>query len=209
MNKIKVFFTDFKNIFSYIKKDINSYLEKDPVSTSVLKVIFISTSFQCLALYRIYHFLYLYKLYIFAYTLYALTKIVYSMDIHPAAKIEAGIVIDHGFGVVIGETAEVGEGTLIYHGVTLGAKKVMKGPRHPIIGRNTVIGAGAKVLGRIYVGDSSVIGSNSVVINDVPMNSLVAGSPAIVKKLIYSKNTEILFKNEEFEDEKEVEHCFC
>jgi len=105
------------------------------------------------------------------------------MDIHPAALIEPGVVIDHGFGVVIGETASVGRGSLIYQGVTLGAKKVTSGKRHPIVGKNVMIGAGAKILGHIYIGDDSVIGANAVVLMDVPPKSLVVGVPAKIKKL--------------------------
>lgn len=100
------------------------------------------------------------------------------MDIHPAAEIEPGVVIDHGIGVVIGATATVKSGTVIYHGVTLGAKHICSGKRHPDVGRNVIIGAGAKILGPIKVGDNSVIGANAVVLNDVPENCLAVGIPA-------------------------------
>ncbi len=100
------------------------------------------------------------------------------MDIHPAAEIEPGVVIDHGIGVVIGATATVKSGTVIYHGVTLGAKRICSGKRHPDVGRNVIIGAGAKILGPIRVGDNSVIGANAVVLNDVPENCLAVGIPA-------------------------------
>jgi len=100
------------------------------------------------------------------------------MDIHPAAEIEPGVVIDHGIGVVIGATASVKSGTVIYHGVTLGAKRICSGKRHPDIGRNVLIGAGAKILGPIKIGDNAVIGANAVVLRDVPENSLAVGIPA-------------------------------
>lgn len=100
------------------------------------------------------------------------------MDIHPAAKIAPGVVIDHGTGIVIGSTAEVGRWTVIYHGVTLGAKYIMSGKRHPTIGENVILGAGCKVLGPIYVGNNTKVGANSVVLHNVPDNSTVVGIPA-------------------------------
>ncbi|BBE31894.1 serine acetyltransferase [Tepiditoga spiralis] len=173
---------DFFHIFRSINKDLNEFIKKDPIATSKLKIFFISTSLHGLISYRFYSFFHKYKIYILSYPLYVLSKILYSMDIHPSAQIDAGVVIDHGIGVVIGETAKIGSGTLIYHGVTLGAKKVMKGKRHPEIGKNVTIGAGAKVLGNIIIGDDVVIGSNSVVLMDIPRKSLVVGIPAKIKK---------------------------
>jgi len=109
------------------------------------------------------------------------------MDIHPAAKIEPGVLIDHGFGVVIGSTASIGKGTIIYHGVTLGTRRIVDGKRHPDIGENVLIGAGAKILGPIKIGDNVQIGANSVVLDDVPENSKVAGIPAKPLKKSNSK----------------------
>ncbi len=104
------------------------------------------------------------------------------MDIHPAAEIEPGIFIDHGIGTVIGETASVGEGTLIYHGVTLGATRVMNGKRHPTVGRNVLIGANASVLGPIKICDGAKIGANTVILHDVPCACTVVGNPAKIVK---------------------------
>ena len=100
------------------------------------------------------------------------------IEIHPGAKIGKGLVIDHGMGVVIGETAEIGENVLLYHGVTLGGTGKDKGKRHPTLGDNVIIGAGAKVLGPIYIGSNSKIGANSVVLKDVPEGATAVGIPA-------------------------------
>ena len=100
------------------------------------------------------------------------------IEIHPGAKIGRGLVIDHGMGVVIGETAEIGDDVLLYHGVTLGGTGKDKGKRHPTLGNNVVIGAGAKVLGPIYIGSNSKVGANSVVLRDVPEGATAVGIPA-------------------------------
>lgn len=100
------------------------------------------------------------------------------IEIHPAAKIEAGVFIDHGAGVVIGETAFVGSGTVLYHGATLGGTGKQKGKRHPTVGRNCVISAGAKVLGNVTIGDGAKIGAGAVVLTDVPPNATAVGVPA-------------------------------
>jgi serine O-acetyltransferase len=182
MRGILNFFRDFGRIFKTLSKDLDMYIEKDPVAKNKWKAFFTSIPFHGLMAYRFANFFYRYKIYPVAYIIYVLSRILHSMDIHPAAYIEPGVVIDHGFGVVIGETASVGSGTLIYHGVTLGAKNVTTGKRHPIVGKNVMIGAGAKVLGHIYIGDESVIGANSVVLMDVPPKSLAVGVPAKIKK---------------------------
>ncbi len=112
-----------------------------------------------------------------------IARVRYAMDIHPAAKIEAGIFIDHGIGVVIGETASIGSGTLIYHGVTLGSANVMKGKRHPTIGRNVLIGANATILGPIKICDGVKVGANAVVLHDVPCACTIVGNPAKIVKV--------------------------
>lgn len=183
LEKLKKFFVEYKNVFSAISEDLSYYVKLDPASTSKLYVFFFNASFHGLLLYRFSHFFYKWKVKFLANFLHLLGRILYSMDIHPSAEIESGVVIDHGIGVVIGETARVGKGTLIYHGVTLGAKKVMKGKRHPDVGRNVFIGAGAKILGPIKIGDNVVIGANAVVLEDVPPNAVVVGIPAQIVKI--------------------------
>jgi len=132
--------------------------------------------------YRFAHFFYKWKLKVLAYLIYYFVRVVFSMDIHPAARIAPGVVIDHGIGVVIGSTASVGRGTLIYHGVTLGTRKPCSGKRHPDVGENVMIGTGAKILGPIRVGNNAVVGANAVVLEDVPDGAVVVGVPARIVK---------------------------
>lgn len=167
-----------RELLESVKEDVKAYLRSDPATSNVFQLIFFNAAFHGLFFYRLSHFLYRYKLYPLAYLLYYLSRVLFSMDIHPACEIEPGVVIDHGIGVVIGSTATVGSGTVIYHGVTLGAKKICSGKRHPDIGKNVLIGAGAKILGPIKIGDNSIIGANAVVLKDVAPNNLVAGIPA-------------------------------
>ncbi|KAF2956399.1 serine acetyltransferase [Marinitoga sp. 38H-ov] len=181
------FFKDLFKIFIDLNLDLDEYLKKDPASNRKLGIILFNTAFHGLVLYRIYHFFHKYKIYPISYLLYMISKILYSMDIHPSAELSPGIVIDHGIGIVIGSTAKVGKGTLIYHQVTLGAKHIKKGKRHPDIGENVILGTGAKILGDIYIGDNSVVAANSVVLENVPSNCLVAGIPAKIKNFEYDR----------------------
>jgi serine O-acetyltransferase len=175
-------FIDFINIFKSLKEDMKMFLKKDPTANSGWFVFFTSIAYHALISYRFANFFNKHRMKFFGYFIYTFSKIFHHVDIHPSADLEAGIVIDHGFGIVIGETAKVGSGTLIYHGVTLGAKNVTNGKRHPDVGKNVMIGAGAKVLGPIIIGDDSVIGSNSVVLMDIPPKSVAVGIPAKIKK---------------------------
>lgn len=162
--------------------DAVEYMKKDPSLTNPL-LLLVHVGYHSMIFYRFYHFFYKIKIYPISYLLYYLSKILFSTDIHPAAEIEPGVVIDHAIGTVIGSTAAVGTGTLIYHGVTLGARKLTSGKRHPDVGRNVVIGAGAKILGPIKIGDFAKIGANSVVLDDVPEGATVVGIPARVVKI--------------------------
>ena len=177
----------FRSIFKSIKEDLKIALENDPSAESKWDIILFSTSFHGLILYRIYNALWYSGHKLSAKILHYLSKTLFHMDIHPAAKIEPGVLIDHGFGVVIGSTASIGKGTIIYHGVTLGTRRIVDGKRHPDIGENVLIGAGAKILGPIKIGDNVQIGANSVVLDDVPENSKVAGIPAKPLKKSNSK----------------------
>ncbi len=172
-----------RKIFSAVKADLDVFLENDPSVNSKWEIILFSTSFKGLLLYRIYHELYKRNHKFLSMFLYHLAKRRYVMDIHPAAVIEEGVMIDHGFGVVVGSTAFVGTGTVIYHGVTLGARRIENGKRHPTIGRNVFIGNHASILGDIRIGDGARIGAHSVVLENVPANSTAVGNPArVVKK---------------------------
>jgi len=170
------------SIFKHISEDLEMYLKLDPAAESKLQVFFFYASFQGLMWYRFAHFFYKWKLKVLAYLIYYFVRVVFSMDIHPAARIAPGVVIDHGIGVVIGSTASVGRGTLIYHGVTLGTRKPCSGKRHPDVGENVMIGTGAKILGPIRVGNNAVVGANAVVLEDVPDGAVVVGVPARIVK---------------------------
>ena len=131
--------------------------------------------------YRIAHGLYKIKLFFLARLISQLGRFFTGIEIHPGAKIGKGLFIDHGMGVVIGETAEIGDNVTIYHGVTLGGTGKDKGKRHPTIGNDVIIGCGAKILGPISIGDGAKIGANSVVLKNVPKGKTAVGIPAVIK----------------------------
>lgn len=160
-----------------IRDDIKAIREKDPAIKSNIEVL-LYPSFWAILLYRPAHFLYKKKLFFSARLISQIARFFTGIEIHPGAKIGKGFFIDHGMGVVIGETCEIGNNVIIYQGVTLGGTGKEKGKRHPTIGNNVLIGCGAKVLGPIKVGDNSKIGGGSVVISNVPPNSTVVGVPA-------------------------------
>ncbi|MDP2906265.1 MAG: serine O-acetyltransferase [Candidatus Omnitrophota bacterium] len=162
--------------------DIRAAQERDPAAKSFVEILLLYQGLHALVSHRVAHFLYGIRLYFFARFISQVTRFTTGIEIHPGAKIGKRFFIDHGMGVVIGETAVVGDNVLIYQGVTLGGTGLVKGKRHPTIGNNVVIGGGAKVLGNITVGDNSYIGSNAVVIKDVPVNSTVVGVPGRVTK---------------------------
>jgi len=175
--------TEINNVLTNFPTDISAAFNKDPAARSIVEVLTAYPGIQAVLLYRIAHFLW--KIGVpfipryLSYIAYQITGI----DIHPGAKIGKSFFIDHGSGVVIGETAEIGDNVTIYQGVTLGGVSLNPGKRHPTIGNNVVIGAGAKILGPIRIGDNVKIGANSVVISDVPADSVVVGVPGrIVRK---------------------------
>ncbi|HCC68587.1 MAG TPA: hypothetical protein DEP99_01710 [Nitrospiraceae bacterium] len=171
--------------WSDIKRDYKAVFEKDPAARSALEVIFAYSGFHAILLHRVNHFLWNIGIPVVPRLLSHLSRFFTGIEIHPAAKIGPGFFIDHGMGVVIGETAEIGENALLYQGVTLGGTGKEKGKRHPTLGRNVVVGAGAKILGAIAIGDYVKIGANSVVLNSVPDNSIVVGIPGrIIKKKV-------------------------
>ncbi len=174
-----------KNFFSKIKEDINCYFERDPAARSVLEIILCYPGFHATILHRIAHFFWRKKFFLLARLISHFSRFLTGIEIHPGAKIGRRFVIDHGMGVVIGETTEIGDDVTIYHGVTLGGTTWRKGKRHPTIKNNVVIGSGAKILGNIVIGENVRIGSNSVVVKDVPPNSTVVGVPGktVRKKL--------------------------
>ena len=169
-----------KRALNKIKEDIKVIYEKDPAANNLAEVIFCYPGFQALLSHRIAHKLAYWKVPFLPRYISYLTRIITGIEIHPKARIGNRFFIDHGEGVVIGETAIIGDDVLIYQQVTLGGTGSEHGKRHPTIGNNVIIGAGAKVLGNITVGDNVRIGAGSVVISDVPDHSTVVGIPGRV-----------------------------
>jgi serine O-acetyltransferase len=160
-----------------IREDINSVFERDPAARNWLEVVLNYAGLHALWFHRINHFLWCHNLKLIARWLSQISRFITGIEIHPGAKIGKRLFIDHGMGVVIGETAEIGDCVTLYHGVTLGGTSTSKGKRHPTLDDNVVVGAGAKILGAIKVGQNSRIGANAVVIKPVPPNSVVVGVP--------------------------------
>lgn len=160
--------------------DLRTPLERDPAARSWLDIVLSYPGFHALTAYRVTHRLWLMKLPVLARWLSHVARFLTGIEIHPGATIGQRVFIDHGMGVVIGETAEVGDGCTIYQGVTLGGTSLARTKRHPTLGKNVIVGAGAEVLGAIYVGDNARVGSGSVVVRDVPANATVVGIPAHV-----------------------------
>lgn len=171
-----------KNFINVLKSDLDSVLSRDPAARNKLEIILLYSGLHAVWSHRIAHWFWTHKLYLIARGISQLSRFLTGIEIHPGAKIGNGFFIDHGMGVVIGETAEVGENVTLYHGVTLGGVSTEKGKRHPTIMDNVVIGAGAKVLGAIEIGVSSRVGANAVVVNPVPENSVVVGVPGQIVK---------------------------
>jgi len=163
-----------------IRRDIRVARERDPAEPSTWEVILTYPGVHAVWGYRIGHWLWRRGARLAARALGELTRILTGVDIHPGAKIGPGLFIDHATGVVIGETAEVGEDVTIFHGVTLGGTGRDRGKRHPTIGDRVTIGAGAKILGAIKIGEDSRIGANSVVVKEVPASAVVVGIPGQV-----------------------------
>ena len=163
-----------------IKSDFKIIKERDPAARGFLEIILCYPGFQALVLHRISHKLWKYKLPLLPRVLSQLTRNITGIEIHPGAKIGKGVFIDHGMGVVIGETSEIGNRCLLYQGVTLGGTGKDCGKRHPTLEENVVVGAGAKVLGAIQIGSNTRIGAGSVVVKNVEANSTVVGIPGRV-----------------------------
>ena len=167
-------------MFSQLKEDIRVVFERDPAVRSVFEVLFCYPGFHAMIFYRLSHRLWNNQLKFLARFVSHLGRFMTGIEIHPGATIGRGFFIDHGMGVVIGETAEIGDNCTLYHGVTLGGTSWAKEKRHPTLGDNIVIGSGAKILGPFKVGDNSKIGSNSVVVKEVPATATVVGIPGRV-----------------------------
>lgn len=171
------FLDKLSSIWTTIKDDIDSVIERDPAAQSRLEVLLFYAGLHAVWGHRVAHFLWQKGFKLLARGLSQLNRFITGIEIHPGAQLAAGFFIDHGMGVVIGETAEVGRDVTLYHGVTLGGTSLNKGKRHPTIGDRVVVGAGAKILGAITIGEDSRIGANAVVVKSVPANSVVVGVP--------------------------------
>lgn len=167
-------------MFGRLKRDINAVFQRDPAAKSVPEVLLCYPGLHAIIMHRIAHFFYAHKMFLLARLLSQFSRFITNIEIHPGATIGEGFFIDHGAGVVIGETAEIGNNVTLYQGVTLGGTGKEKGKRHPTIGDNVVISSGAKILGSFTVGSNSKVGAGSVVLSSVPPNSTVVGVPGRV-----------------------------
>ena len=165
-------------MFNRIREDIACVFERDPAARSTWEVITCYPGFHALLMHRISHWLWRTRIRWLARFTSHCTRFLTGIEIHPGAKIGRRVFIDHGMGVVIGETAELGDDCTLYHGVTLGGTTWNKGKRHPTLARGVVVGAGAKLLGPISVGEGARVGSNAVVVKDVPAGATAVGIPA-------------------------------
>jgi serine O-acetyltransferase len=178
-------------LLGMIKEDIQTVFSKDPAARTVWEVIFCYPGLHAIWLHRIAHFLWKHRLFFLARLLSHINRFLTGIEIHPGAKIGRRFFIDHGAGVVIGETAEIGDDVLMYQGVVLGGTSLEKKKRHPTIEDNVIIGAGAVILGPITVGKGAKIGAGSVVVKSVPPGTTVVGVPArIAEKAISSQDLE-------------------
>ena len=166
-----------------ILEDIRAYKKNDPAAKSAVQILLLYNGLHATFWYRVAHWLHLHKFRFLARWISQTTKFFTGIEIHPGATIGRRLVIDHGTGIVIGETAEIGDDCLLYQGVTLGGTGKDKGKRHPTLGNNVMVGSGAKVLGPFKVGDNARIAANSVVLREVPENATVVGVPGRVVKI--------------------------
>ena len=174
-------------MFKDLKETIDAYLARDPAAQSALEVLLLYPGVKAVQSHRRAHWFYEHEMKFIARLISQMSRRRTGIEIHPGAKIGKRLVIDHGMGIVIGETAEIGDDCLIYHGVTLGGTGKDSGKRHPTIGNNVLIGTGAKVLGPFKVGDNSRIAANSVVLGEIPPDSTAVGVPARVIKIAGQK----------------------
>ncbi|MBQ9988635.1 MAG: serine O-acetyltransferase [Clostridia bacterium] len=164
-------------------KDLRAFRQRDPACKNVFEVIFLYSGFHALMFHRLAHFLYKCHLFFLARFVSQLSRFLTGIEIHPGAKIGRGVFIDHGSGIVIGETAEVGDNCTIYQGVTLGGTGKDTGKRHPTLGNDVLVGAGAKVLGPLTVGDHAKIAAGAVVLRNIPEHATAVGVPAKVVRI--------------------------
>ncbi len=164
-------------MFTHLKEDLTAVFDRDPAVRNVFEIVFCYPGFHAMLFYRFSHWLWTNQLFFLGRFVSHLGRFLTGIEIHPGAQIGRSFFIDHGMGVVIGETAEIGDNCTLYHGVTLGGTSWAKEKRHPTLGDNVVVGSGAKILGPFTVGANSKVGSNSVVVKEVPERATVVGIP--------------------------------
>jgi serine O-acetyltransferase len=169
-------------MFEKIRYDLNAIKSRDPAARNKLEVFLLYSGFHAVFWYRLSHWLFVHRCFFLARLVSQVTKFFTGIEIHPGAQIGKGLMIDHGTGVVIGETTIIGDDCTLYQGVTLGGTGKDVGKRHPTLGNNVMVGSGAKVLGPFKVGDNSKIASNAVVLTEIPPNCTAVGVPARVVK---------------------------
>ncbi|MBQ3162541.1 MAG: serine O-acetyltransferase [Oscillospiraceae bacterium] len=172
----------FEKIIENVKSDIESVKRRDPAARSTIEILLTYSGLHAIIMYRAAHWFHTKKMFIIARCISQFARFLTGIEIHPGAKIGKGFFIDHGAGVVIGETTEIGDNCLIYQGVTLGGTGKEKGKRHPTLGNNVMVGSGARVLGPFKVGDNAKIAANAVVLEEVPPNCTAVGVPARIVK---------------------------
>ena len=165
-------------MFKNIRYDLNAIKSRDPAARSCLEIFLLYSGFHAVFWYRLAHWFYRHHCFFLARLVSQLTRFFTGIEIHPGAVIGRGLMIDHGSGVVIGETTVIGDDCTLYQGVTLGGTGKEHGKRHPTLGNNVMVGSGAKILGPFKVGDNSKIASNAVVLNEIPPDSTAVGVPA-------------------------------
>lgn len=174
-------------ILKELRQDIEAVRERDPAARGSLETLLVSSGLHAIILHRPAHWLYKKNAFLSARLISQLARLMTGIEIHPGAKIGRGVLIDHGMGVVIGETAEVGDNCTIYQGVTLGGTGKDKGKRHPTLGNNVTVGCGAKILGPFRVEDGAKVAANAVVLSPLPANSTAVGVPARVVRIAGKK----------------------
>jgi serine O-acetyltransferase len=177
-------------MFDTLKRDVQVVFERDPAARSAVEVLWCYPGVHALLFHRTAHWLWTHRWLLLGRFVSHVGRFLTGIEIHPGARIGPGLFIDHGMGVVIGETTEVGANCTLYQGVTLGGTSLKKEKRHPTLGHHIVVGAGAKILGAITIGDHSKIGAGSVVVTEVPPHSTVVGIPGRVVQRTGEKNVE-------------------
>ena len=187
-----------------IRRDIQAVYEHDPAAISTIEILLAYPGFHARQFHRLAHTLYNWKVPVLPRLISHLSRFLTGIEIHPGARIGEGFFIDHGMGVVIGETAEIGDNVMLYQGVTLGGTSTQKTKRHPTLGNNVTVGAGAHIIGAITIGDNVRIGSGSVVVKPVPPNCTAVGVPArVVARLDPTNGTVVKLPD----PEAEAIHC--